>query len=136
MHFQTPQFIEIEDKIIGPFTLRQFLYLGGAAFFIFISYYLFETWLWFILGVIAAFIAIVFAFARPNNQPMERILISAIKFFWNPKRYLWRREEKTKKINLESDIKVVKEAKPKIFKKEFKKIAEEDIKKIASRLDK
>ena len=26
-----PQFIEIEDKIIGPFTWKQFLYLAGGV---------------------------------------------------------------------------------------------------------
>ena len=31
MQFQVPQFIEIEDKIIGPFTVKQFIYLVGGA---------------------------------------------------------------------------------------------------------
>ena len=31
MEYQVPQFIEVEDKIIGPLTLKQFIYLAGAA---------------------------------------------------------------------------------------------------------
>ena len=30
MRFEVPQFIEIEDKIFGPFTWKQFVYLGGG----------------------------------------------------------------------------------------------------------
>jgi hypothetical protein len=31
MHYQVPQFIEIEDKIFGPLTLKQFIYLAGGV---------------------------------------------------------------------------------------------------------
>ena len=31
MRFEVPQFIDIEDKIIGPLTWRQFIYLGGGV---------------------------------------------------------------------------------------------------------
>jgi len=31
MQYQVPQFIEIEDKIFGPLTLKQFLYLAGGG---------------------------------------------------------------------------------------------------------
>ncbi|MFM2424198.1 MAG: hypothetical protein RLZZ70_589, partial [Candidatus Parcubacteria bacterium] len=30
MQFEVPQFIEIEDKIFGPLTWKQFLYVGGG----------------------------------------------------------------------------------------------------------
>ncbi|NCT02072.1 PrgI family protein, partial [Candidatus Parcubacteria bacterium] len=30
MRFEVPQFIEVEDKIFGPLTWRQFLYLSGG----------------------------------------------------------------------------------------------------------
>ena len=31
MRFEVPQFIEIEDKIFGPFTWKQFVYLAGGV---------------------------------------------------------------------------------------------------------
>ena len=40
MRFQVPQFIDIEDKIFGPLTFKQFVYLaggGGLAFLIYKS---------------------------------------------------------------------------------------------------
>jgi len=30
MRFEVPQFIEVEDKIFGPFTWKQFIYLMGG----------------------------------------------------------------------------------------------------------
>ena len=38
MRFQTPQFIEIEDRIFGPLTLKQFIYLAGSAGLAFLFY--------------------------------------------------------------------------------------------------
>ena len=31
MEYQVPQFIEVEDKIFGPFTLKQFIYVAGGV---------------------------------------------------------------------------------------------------------
>ena len=31
MEYQVPQFIEVEDKIVGPLTLKQFIYIAGAG---------------------------------------------------------------------------------------------------------
>ena len=31
MQFRVPQFIDIEDKVFGPFTLKQFGYMAGAG---------------------------------------------------------------------------------------------------------
>ncbi len=131
MHFQVPQFIEVEDKIIGPLTLRQFLYLGGAGFFIFITFYIFTFGVWFMLSVFSAILAFVFAFVKPNNQPIERVLVSAFKFFWNPKKYFWQRKERVRKVSLEKTAKPVVH----VFKKPFKRLADEDIKNIAAKLD-
>jgi hypothetical protein len=38
MQFQVPQFLDVEDKIIGPFTIKQFLYLAGGAGFAYLSW--------------------------------------------------------------------------------------------------
>ena len=38
MRFQVPQFIEVEDKIFGPFTLKQFIYMAGGCGLSFVTY--------------------------------------------------------------------------------------------------
>lgn len=94
--FQIPQFIEIEDKIVGPLTLRQFIYLAAAGLFGFLLFFIFKIWLWFITVVFLGTIAAILAFVKYNGQPMHKIIFSAFKYFWRPKFYLWQQPQKTK----------------------------------------
>lgn len=94
MQFQIPQFIETEDKIVGPLTLKQLLYLGAAGAAIFITYFIFAFWLWIFLAVIFATIGISLAFVKYNGQPLIKVAASAIGFLWKPRLFLWKRETK------------------------------------------
>lgn len=89
MQFQIPQFIEVEDKIVGPLTLRQFLYLAGAAAISFVLFFLLQLWLWFLITFILAALAIAAAFIKYNSQPLPRIAWLALNFLWRPRLYLW-----------------------------------------------
>ena len=44
MQYQLPQFIDIEDKIVGPLTFKQFIYIAGGAGICFIAYRLLPFW--------------------------------------------------------------------------------------------
>ncbi|MDI6717718.1 MAG: PrgI family protein [Patescibacteria group bacterium] len=96
MQFQIPQFIETEDKIAGPLTLKQLLYFIGAGAVSFLAYAIFSFWLWFLITVILAAISASFAFLKYNGQPLIKIAFSALEFFWNPRLYVWQREAKMK----------------------------------------
>lgn len=101
MQFQTPQFIDVENKIVGPLTLRQFFYLAGAGAFSFIFYFILATWLWFMITAILGAIAVALAFIKYNGQPLPRIVFAAFGFFWRPKLYLWRRTAEEKTVSIE-----------------------------------
>ena len=45
MRYQVPQFIDVEDKIFGPLTLKQFLYVAGGSGFSFIIWSILPTYL-------------------------------------------------------------------------------------------
>jgi hypothetical protein len=92
MQFQVPQFIETEDKIVGPLTLRQFLYLGAAAGLSVILYFTVQLWLWFIFSLFLAAIGGALAFIKVNGQPMVKIVIAAARFGWQPKLFVWQPE--------------------------------------------
>lgn len=98
MQFQVPQFIDIEDKIIGPLTLKQFLYVGAAGMFSFITYFFFNTFLWIIVTVLLGGAAIAIAFIKYNGRPMIIMLGAIFKYIWNPKLYLWRHDIGTKEM--------------------------------------
>lgn len=92
MQFQVPQFIDIESKIVGPLTIKQFLYLAGAGGASFMLFFVLETWLWLIMTAILGGLGVALAFVKYNGQPLPRIIFHAFFFFWRPRLYLWKRE--------------------------------------------
>ena len=91
MQFQVPQFIEIEDKIVGPLTLKQFIYLAGACGLGYIAYALipFKA-----IGVIVAIAFLSFggllAFYQYNNRPFIKLVSSVFYFYIKPQLYIWK----------------------------------------------
>lgn len=114
MQFQIPQFIEVEAKIVGPLTLKQFMYLAVAGGISFAAFFIFQTWLWILITMFMAVIGIALAFIRYNGQPLPKIIFFAFGFFWKPRLYIWQRmpEMRTLEIpefNVEAKRKNLKE---------------------------
>ena len=93
MQFQVPQFIETEDKIVGPFTLRQFLYVAAAGLLSAILYFTVATWLWLIFTIILLGGAIGVSFIKIGGRPLSNVLLSAFGFYWKPQTYIWKSQE-------------------------------------------
>lgn len=93
MQYQVPQFIETEDKVVGPFSLRQFFYVGAAALVSGICYFLLQPWLFFIIAFILIGGALALSFVKINGRPLIKIGISAFNFYWKPQTYVWKSEE-------------------------------------------
>jgi|SRR3989344_3757677 len=92
MHFQVPQFIETEDKIVGPFTLRQFIYIGSAAILVFFLYFTVAQWLWFILSAVIIGVGISLALVKVNGRPLPALIMALFGFAWQPQEYVWQPE--------------------------------------------
>ncbi len=106
MQHQTPQFIEMEDKIFGPLTFRQFLYLAGGAgiSFIIFTYIPIKFFAFlFIFPIIA--LSLSLAFYKINNKPFIQIIEAAFNYWRNDKLFIWKKEykQKYKKEKNESD---------------------------------
>jgi hypothetical protein len=91
MLFNVPQFIDIEDKIVGPLTAKQLGWFGiaGTLLLIFWGTLTFSTFVPIAFITVAIFGAL--AFYRPYNQPLIKFLMSGVSFFTKPKVYVWRR---------------------------------------------
>jgi hypothetical protein len=89
MQFQVPQFIEVEDRIFGPFTFRQFVYITGGAGSAYLIYRLLPVWLAlpFMGGAVA--LAAALAFYEYNGRPFILAIEAGFHFIINPKLYLW-----------------------------------------------
>jgi len=87
--FTVPQFIDVEDKIIGPITSRQFVILLVAAIFIAIFYRLFDLTLFITVSSIVFIFAVVLAFVRINGRPFHFFLLNIIQTSRRPGLRVW-----------------------------------------------
>ncbi len=91
--YQVPQFIEIEDKIFGPFTLKQFLYLAGGGGLCLMLFTLLPLWLAIPLMIPVAGFAAALAFYQVNGRPFVVAVEHAVSYFFGSKLYLWQQRE-------------------------------------------
>ena len=94
MQFAVPQFTDVEDKLIGPLTLKQFFMLlatGGIDLF-FWSILHFSIFFFF-FAIPVALLGLGLAFGKYNGRPMYVYLGSFISFFSKPQARIFRREE-------------------------------------------
>jgi len=105
MRFQVPQFIDVEDKIFGPLTLRQFIYLAGGGGIVVVLFKLLPGFLAFLISVPIVALAVALAFYKINNKPFINVVEAFTKYFVGEKLYIWKKEEKKviKKVG-EEDI--------------------------------
>ncbi len=92
MRFEVPQFIEIEDKIFGPLTWRQFLYLGGGVGMGAVLFFTTPFIIFLIFGLPLALLAGALAFYPVNNRPFSFFLEAIIGYLKGNKLYLWKRK--------------------------------------------
>jgi len=76
--FTVPQFIDVEDKIIGPITSRQFVIMLGAFLLIAINYKIFYFSIFLIVSIPELVIALVFSFIKVNSRPFHFFLLNII----------------------------------------------------------
>ncbi len=91
MQFKVPQFLDIEDKIFGPFTFREFVYLAGGAGLCFVLYKLLGLIVGAIPILIMAGLSLALTFYKPNNKPFLNMLESSFKYFTQNKLYIWKK---------------------------------------------
>jgi hypothetical protein len=95
MKFQVPQFIEIEDKIFGPLSFKEFAYIAGGCGLSFILYRYIPSFLIALIVIAPVLIfAGLLAFYRPNNKPFIEMVQSALTFAIGSKLYIWKKEKK------------------------------------------
>jgi asparagine N-glycosylation enzyme membrane subunit Stt3 len=94
MQFRVPQFIDMEDKVFGPFTLKQFGYMVGAGGFSFLIWTFIPIKFFAILLIIpVAGLFLALAFAKFNNRTFGEFLESAFTYYTSSKVYTWKQPE-------------------------------------------
>lgn len=87
---KVPQDVEAEDKLLGPFSFRQFLYLlvalGSGALAYFMGTLVLPLAL---IPLPVAILFLVLALPLRKDQPMETYLAAMIHFYFSPNRRVW-----------------------------------------------
>ncbi len=89
MQFQVPQFIEVEDKLFGPLTASQFIYVVGGGGFAVAMWLLLPLWAAIILGAPVLGFGLALAFYKVNDRPFISVLESAFEYLVKSKLYIW-----------------------------------------------
>lgn len=89
MQFQVPQFIEVEDKLFGPLTATQFIYLVGGGGFALAMWLLLPLWAAILLGAPVAGFGLALAFYKINDRPLISVLEAASEYLFKSKLYIW-----------------------------------------------
>ena len=84
-----PQFIDVEDKIFGPITTRQFVELLAVGGVEFVLFKLLVFWLFAVVGLLLLGFGLIVAFYRINGQPFHYFLLNLLQTFRRPKRKIW-----------------------------------------------
>lgn len=87
--FVVPQFIDVEDKILGPITVRQFVILLVDGLFLALGYKLADLALFIILVVIFGGLGIVFAFVKVNGQSFHYFVLNFLQTSIRPPIRVW-----------------------------------------------
>jgi len=100
-----PRFLDIEDKVIGPLTFKQFIYLGGGFGLAYVAYkYLGFIW-GFVFIALFLFLGISLSFWKPNNRPAIIMFQAFLNHYTKSRMYVWQRPLKSERIKKE-DIKL------------------------------
>ncbi|MCX6819924.1 MAG: PrgI family protein [Candidatus Adlerbacteria bacterium] len=90
MRYQVPQFIEVEDKIFGPLTLKQFIYLAGGGGLCLVFFSLLPLYITITLSLPVVGFSLALAFYEVNGRPFVHAIEHAFGYFVGSKLYLWK----------------------------------------------
>ena len=89
--FVVPQFIDVEDKVIGPITVRQFVILLVGAGLIFVCYKLTDFTLFLLEFVVISGLTFGFAFIKINGRPVHYFMLNLIQTSRRPRVRIWQK---------------------------------------------
>lgn len=92
MRYQVPQFIEVEDKIFGPLTLKQFIYLAGGGGLCLIAFTFLPLFITIIVAIPVIGFSLALAFYQVNERPLILAIEHAFGYYLSNKLYLWKQK--------------------------------------------
>lgn len=91
MQYPVPQFIDVEDTVVGPLTVKQTIILGVAAMIIIMASMILVGGVVVLIALPTIIAAAALAFYKPNGRPLYVFIKNYFVFSFKPKLYLWQR---------------------------------------------
>ncbi len=123
MRFRVPQFLDIKDKIFGPFTFLQFVYMKGGAGGAFALWKILPSPLGIIFAIPLIVLALLLTFYKINNKPFIYYLEHGIRYFTKGKLFIWKKPIPKDEENTEPDEAVAKFSKSNFSESKLQNIA-------------
>ena len=98
MHFNVPQFIEVDDKIAFQLTLKQLGWFALAGVILFFIYQYVTPIAFFVWVAIIGGTAVLFAFYKPFGIPLVTFIGNGFMHFVKPRVLVWERRGKASKF--------------------------------------
>lgn len=120
--FVVPQFIDVEDKIFGPITTRQFLILLASSLIIFLAFRFGDFAMFVIILILFGGGSLILAFVKINGQHFHMFLLNIFQTLKKPSLRVWNKELTNQELDylrkLDTDIVMVEKQERKAVKHE------------------
>lgn len=93
MQFVVPQFIDVEDKILGPLTVRQFILILFWGIVGFLQLKLFSMVTFIFMFILWSGFMFLLAFVKINGRPFHYFILSILQTTRLPKLRIWHKED-------------------------------------------
>ncbi len=90
MRFQVPQFIETEEKIIGPFTVKQFVFVAIGGAILFLLWFAVSPGVFIFLAIPVGAIFLGLALIKISEMPFYMYIFHFVNYLFNPKKYIYK----------------------------------------------
>lgn len=100
MRYRVPQNIDMEDRIVGPLTMLQFVYLMVGGMIIYLAYLLFTPTSFWIIAIPVGLFTLSLAFLKVQDQPFPKFLAATLLFLIRPKARVWAKESGEENVKI------------------------------------
>lgn len=114
--FVVPQFIDVEDKVLGPITTRQFSILMVTGLLMFIVFKLASFIAMLAINIPLLTAALVVSFVRINGQPFHFFLLNFVQTTKRPAERVWNKDLSDAEIIALAKVEVAPPPPPKVYK--------------------
>jgi len=144
MGAKIPQNVTKEDKLVGPLTLKQFLYVLAGGFLIFAAYQFYAQddlaiQLYFtefiLIALLVTIATVLMAFIQINGRPFGAFLLNIVKYLSSSKQRSWHKEPREYVAAIKVRADDIKDTKSEIKERQSGKEFKTQIEKLAGILD-